>query len=494
MDGAAVRGSIATGSAGTATSLHELTAVEQRAALRMRAVSSVELTEHYLERIDRLGGDLGAFVLRTPELALREAREADRRLTDGDTSSTPLLGLPIAFKDLQPIAGVPVTNGSIAVPRLTSPHDAAAVGLIRQAGAVTLGTTQAPEFGIPCYTDSHVVGRPAVTPYDVTRSASGSSGGAAAAVAAGLIPIGHGSDGAGSIRTPASVCGLVGVKPSRGVVSALPAASFFGFTTDGPIARTVADAAILLDSMSVRRPHGLYETAAANDSASFLAAANREPRRPLRVAVWTDSGFGGLDPENRVAIHRISRLLDDLGHEVVEISNPAPWDDTSAEAFFDYIGGVVASMLTGLPHEQSRMLAEDTGWMNERGQSLTSADFVRSTNLLAALSNRLITGIASFDLALTPVAAGPAVPLGSFHRGETDAPRLMLEWSAYTPLQNMTGLPAISVPSHVTADGLPLGVQITGSSIGADATLLSLAAQLEVAIGWTHRHPPVWAA
>jgi amidase len=479
-------------SAPTATVLHELTAVEQCAALHDRSVSAVELTAHYLDRIDRLGERLGAFVVTTPELALREAAEADRQFARGLHLHRSLQGLPIGFKDLQPIAGVPVTNGSAVLPAVTAGEDAAAVGLIRAAGAVMLGTTHAPELGIPCYTDTSVVGRPAVTPYDLGRSASGSSGGAAAAVAAGLLPVGHGSDGAGSIRTPAAVCGLVGVKPSRGAVSAAPSSSFFGFSTDGPLARTVEDAALLLDAMAVRKPRGLHEFAPPTYS-SFLAASRRRPTRRLRVAVWADSGFGAVDPENIAAVDRIALLLEDLGHEVVDISNPAPWDADLVQAFFDYIGGVVSGLLAGLPSAHADALEDDTRWMKQRGDRLGAADFVRSTTALAAFADRFIGGLAPYDLAVSPVSAGPAVPLGSFHLGGSgDAPYRMLEWSAYTPVQNMSGLPAISIPSHVTAEGLPLGVQLTGTAIGSDPLLLGVAAQLEEQIGWAQRHPPVW--
>lgn len=474
------------------TSLHELTAVEQCSALADRTIGAVELAEHYLERIDRLGGPLGAFVLTTPELALREAAAADRLLAEGPRPDRPLLGLPIAFKDLQPIAGVPVTNGSTAIPAHTAEIDAAAVGLIRAAGAVTLGTTHAPEFGIPCYTDTAVVGRAAVTPYDPHRSASGSSGGAASAVAAGLMPVGHGSDGAGSVRTPAAVCGLVGIKPGRGVVSAAPSHSFFAFSTDGPLARTIADAALLLDVMAVEHATGLHEVPQ-RAGRSFLAATVRPPRRPLRVAVWTDSGLDEPHPETVLAVGRAAALLEELGHEIVELGNPAPWDASSADSLFDYIAGVVSSMLVGLPQSAAAALQEDTRWMRERGDRLSAADFVRSTTTLAALSSRLIAGLAPFDLALTPVSSGPAVPLGHFHAsGSEPAALRMLRWSAYTPLQNTSGLPAVSLPSHVTPDGLPIGVQLTGARHGDEQLLLGLAARLEEAIGWSERHPPQW--
>ncbi len=474
------------------TALHELTAIEQCSALVARTIGAVELAEHYLDRIDRLAGPLGAFVVTTSELALREAAAADRLLSDGSRPDRTLLGLPIAFKDLQPIAGVPVTNGSTAIPRHTAEIDAAAVGAIRVAGAVTLGTTHAPEFGIPCYTDTAVVGRAAVTPYDVERSASGSSGGTAGAVAAGLVPVGHGSDGAGSIRTPAAVCGLVGIKPGRGVVSAAPVHSFFAFTTDGPIARTVADAALLLDVMAVEHATGLHEVPQ-HAGRSFLAATRQAPHRRLRVAVWSDSGFGDPHSETVLAVGRAAALIEELGHEIVEVTNPAPWDAAGADALFDYIAGVVASMLAELPPAAAAALQEDTRWMRERGDRLTATDFVRSTATLAAISSRLIAGLAPFDLALTPVSSGPAVPLGHFHGSNSEPAALrMLQWSAYTPLQNTTGLPAVALPSHVTPDGLPIGVQLTGARLGDEPLLLGLAARLEEAIGWPQRHPPQW--
>ncbi|HXA61696.1 MAG TPA: amidase [Streptosporangiaceae bacterium] len=474
------------------TELHDLTAVEQCAALATGKVSSAELTEHYLDRIERLAEPLGAFVTRTPDLARTEAATADRLLAAGPQPGMHLLGLPIAFKDLHPVAGIPITNGTTAIPPITADRDATAVGLIRGAGAVTLGTTHAPEFGIPCYTDTAVVGRPAVVPYDTTRYASGSSGGAAAAVAAGLIPVGHGSDGAGSVRSPAAVCGLVGIKPTRGVVDTAPTVSFLSFSSDGPLARTVADAALLLDAMAGQVPTGIYGTSV-TEGQTFLAATGRPPGGPLRLAVWTDSGLIEPDPEVVRAVERVAGLLSDLGHSVVEIANPAPWDEITSDALLDYIAGVVGSMLGGLPDSAASLLQDVTEWMLERGERMTAAHFVRATTALAELSVKLIAGVAPFDAVITPVSARPAVPVGYFHQdGIEQAARRMLEWSAYTPLQNTSGLPAVSLPAHVTPDGLPVGVQLTAGRHGADLLLLSLAAQLETTIGWQHRHPPQW--
>jgi amidase len=404
-----------------------------------------------------------------------------------------LLGLPIAFKDLQPVAGVPVTYGSAVLPPTIAEEDARAVGLIRAAGAVTLGTTQAPELGIPCYTDTAVVGRPAVTPYDTSRYASGSSGGAAAAVAAGLIPVGHGTDGAGSVRTPSAVCGLVGVKPSRGVVSTAPQETFLGFVTAGPLARTVADAALLLDAMADRTPTGIYGVSAA-PTESFLDAAGHPPTRPLRLAFWTDSGLAEPDPEAVLAVGRVTALLAELGHSVLEITNPAPWDDTAAEALVDCVAGTTSAALAELPKSVASHLQDLTQWMLERGDRLSANDLLRSLTVLAELSAGLVAGIAGFDAVITPTATGPAVPVGHYHlEGVERVARRMLDWSAYTPLLNTSGLPAVSLPVHVTPEGLPVGVQIAASRHGDDQLLLSLGAQIESAVGWAGRHPAQWS-
>jgi amidase len=278
------------------TAPHDLTALEQRDALRGGDISSKELTEHYLARIDRYDEQLGAFVEVTADLARIEAAKADDALHAGDHS--PLLGMPIAFKDLHFVAGVPITMGSTAIDPMVMPVDAWTVGLLRQAGSVTLGTTHAPEFGAPCYTHSDVVGRPAVTPYDTTRYAAGSSGGAAAAVAAGLLPAAHGSDGAGSIRLPAAACGLVGLKPTRGRVSTAPLPSFQSWTTEGPLTRTVADAGLLLDVMANPPASELHRRGRERDE-SFLDAALSPPPRHRKIAVWTDNGL--VEPTREIA-------------------------------------------------------------------------------------------------------------------------------------------------------------------------------------------------
>jgi len=468
--------------------LHDLTALEQRDALRRKEFSAAELTEHYLDRIDRYGEELGAFVEVTHDLARREAASADTRLRSGEWS--PLLGLPLGFKDLMPVAGVRMRAGS-AVVDVVPPADGPAVGLLRAAGVVTLGTTHAPELGPTCFTHSPVVGRPAVTPYDTARYASGSSGGAAAAVAAGLLPFGHASDGAGSIRTPASVCGLVGFKPSRDLVSNGPGASFVGLSTEGPITRTVADAALVLDVMAQRWPGDLYSRPV---DGSFSAALAVTPQR-LRVLRFDDSGLSEPHPSVTRALDDGAALLTDLGHEVVSGANPVPWSEALVEDMVLLVAAFVAEAAGRLVSGDGvGLLQPFTRWCVEEAARHSAADFVAAQAGLATAAARLLEAASSYDVLLTPTAAEPAVPVGWFTadgEGRPCADR-MLRWSAYTPWANLAGQPAVSLPLHVTPEGLPVGVQLVGSRVWSDALLLRLAAQVESAAPFAHRHPACW--
>lgn len=475
------------------TALHELTAVEQRDALRKGEVTAKELAEHYLRRIDLHAEDLGAFVHVTADLSRQEASHADEVIGQGGPPDQRLLGLPIAFKDLHYVAGVPLTMGSAAIDPIVPPADGWVVGLLRKAGVVTLGTTHAPEFGAPCYTHSDVVGRPAVTPYDTSRCASGSSGGAAAAVAAGLIPVGHGSDGAGSIRLPANVCGLVGLKPTRGRVSTAPTASFLSWVTEGPLARTVADAALLLHVMADPPANELHRRPRAGDE-SFLEIAQRPPAERATIAVWTDNGFCDPDPENVRAVERTAALLTDLGHTVVEVANPVPWTEQSCELFFSVFGGLAGALVNQvIAPERREKLQDFSRWLFELGERIKAHEYVAATDGLATLAAQFLASVEPYDAVLTPVTSAPPVPVGYFHaQGVDHLARRMIEWAAYTPMQNMTGLPAVSLPVHVTPEGLPVGVQLTASRHGDEALLLALGAQLEDTVRWQDRHPPQW--
>lgn len=469
------------------SALHDLTAREQRDALRAGEVDPVELVEHYLARIDKHDHELGAFVHVTRELALDEARAARQRLREGERA--PVLGVPIAFKDLQPVAGVPITLGSRAFSAVP-PVDGPVVGLLRRAGATTLGTTHAPELGPTCFTRSEVVGRPAVTPYDTSRYASGSSGGAAAAVAAGLVPWAHGSDGAGSIRTPAAVCGLVGLKPSRGRLASGPGASFVSWSSEGVLTRTVEDAALALGLVAHPWDGDLYRL----PREGLDGALEQEPR-PLRVLCFTDSGLDAPHPEVVRAVEDAAVLLGRLGHDVRHAANPVPWDEgLTAQLTVVYTAAVAAGGRRLGAGGKEHLLAPYTRWCMETSAAHDAVGFMDAQTGVASAAARSLAAVAGYDVVLSPVTAAPAVPVGWFEEdgvGEACADR-MLRWSAYTPFANFTGQPAISLPLHVTPEGLPVGVQLTGARVGDDALLLQLAAQVERATPFSHRHPPQW--
>lgn len=256
------------------SALHDLTALEQADAIRTRTLSPVELAEHYLARTEALNDEVGAFITITPELALEQARAAEQAVMDSaDPGELPVLhGVVVPVKDLQFLGGVRCTMGS-ATYDITPFGDDHVVTRLKQGNVVMTGKTNTPEFGLPCYTEPSVA-LPARTPWDLSRSAGGSSGGAAAAVAAGLAPVAHGSDGGGSVRIPASVCGLVGIKTSRGRTSTGPLRDPVGeFPVNGPLARTVRDAAALLDVMAGAFPDDPYPA-----PRSFRAKPSSRPR------------------------------------------------------------------------------------------------------------------------------------------------------------------------------------------------------------------------
>lgn len=469
--------------------LHELSASRQLAALRAGDVGSRELAEHYLDRIDRFDADLGAFVTVTPERALRYAARADAQLARGEGGA--LCGLPIGIKDLYATAGTRTTFGSGALAEYVPTDDSRTVGLLREAGAIVLGKTNSPEFGATCYTENDVTGRPAVTPYAPTRYASGSSGGAATAVAAGLLPVAHAGDGAGSIRTPAATCHLVGVKPSRGLVSQGPGGSFFATGTEGPIARTVEDAALLLDVMAQPWAGDLYGW---RPERGFASAAALGPDRPLRIALWTDTGLDAVEPHAEAvgAAHRTAALLRDLGHEVREVAIPARCDASVRQAITDWFAFSVHAAAGALvPAERQALLRPYTRYLHARGAELAGLDVVRAQSVLAGYASAFLAALDGFDVALTPTTNGPPVPIGHyFSDGVEGEPGLMLGWSCYTPWVNLTGQPAVSVPSHLDGAGLPYGAQLVGRP-RHDAELLALAAQLERAARWDDDRLPL---
>ena len=466
------------------TELHELDATEQAMALRARDVSSVELVRHHLDRIDRHASTLGAFITITAEQALEQAAAADAALAAG--SAPVFTGVPTAIKDLTPTAGIATSMGSAAFRDVVPPANAHVVDLVQRAGFISLGKTNTPEFGLSSYTDNDVIG-PARTPWDTTRNAGGSSGGAAAAVAARLVPLAQGSDGGGSIRIPASSCGIFGFKPSRGRVSVGPSGSdWSGLAGDGPLSRTVRDAAALLDVMARPMPGDLRPLPA--PATPFAEHVRRSPGR-LRIARWSATHLDGIapGPDAIAAWEKASHLLESLGHEIVDIANPFP---AALEPQFNVIwsSGIASAPL---PPDVDAQLRANTRYWRERGSRASAIDLVRAMQFLEATTREVVTGLGEFDAMLTPTLALPPQPVEWFNESGDPAEdhHRELLYTPYTALYNMSGQPAASLPLHWSEDGLPIGVMLAAHP-GQDGLLFSLCAQVEAAAPWHGSLPP----
>jgi amidase len=471
--------------------IHELTMIELAAAIRTGELSPVAVTDHYLRRTTELNDQVGAFYTITAELAADQARAAEKAVAAADDQAAlpPLTGVPIPIKDLNMVAGVRQTLGSKAFEANVPDADDYVVVKIKQAGAVITGKTATPEFGLPCYTET-AIAPPARTPWDLSRSAGGSSGGAAAAVAAGLAPAAQGSDGGGSIRIPSSVCGLFGIKPTRGRVSEGPLVpDLYGLGVNGPLARTVADAALLLDVMAGNFPGDMYTQPPLPAGETFLGYASREPGR-LRIGRTLQNPVDGAEvhPDCVAAYEEASALLASLGHEVEDIGMPLGPD---VVPFFETLWYAYAT-LAPLAPEQEEMLLPLTRYLRGRGQDVRAPELFFAQGYLQAVTRAALVTLNAYDAVLTPTLAMPPRPVGWFDEVEPaqNFERQKL-FTPFTALYNVSGQPAVNVPLHWSDDGLPIGVMLAGR-MGDEATLISLSAQLEQARPWQDRRPPIW--
>jgi amidase len=468
--------------------IHDLTALEQAAAIRAGELSPVEVVDHYLDRIDRLADTVGAFVTVTDELARKQALLAEGRA--GSPDAPALLGVPTAVKDLNATAGIRTTFGSATMADFVPEVSDEVVLRLDRAGLIGLGKTNTPEFGSPCYTEPDVA-PPARTPYDLDRMAGGSSGGAAAAVSAGLVPFAHGSDGGGSIRIPASCCGIFGFKPSRGRISGGPVyGDPVGLGTSGPLARTVRDAAALLDVMAGPAVGDPFWAPPLPDGDSYLGWCDREPGR-LRIARFRTPVVSDavVHPDCVAAYDEVTDLLVSLGHDVEDVDVPIPAD---AVATFETCWAVLTA-LTVVPPGREHLLRPLTRWLMDRGRAVSGPEFGLAVGELRRIAAGALTRLAPYDAVLTPTLAQPPLRVGEI-RDDADPARDFENQKAFTPWTsawNLTGMPAASLPLHWTADGLPVGVMLAGRP-GEDHRLLALCAQVEAAASWGDRHPPCW--
>ncbi|HWB66499.1 MAG TPA: amidase [Mycobacteriales bacterium] len=452
------------------------------AAIRAREISPLELLDHCLARVDAVNDRVNAVVIRDDERSRKEAQLAADRLANAEPDELPpFLGVPIPIKDLVPAAGWPATYGSNGAPAGPAAESALVVEALQRAGFVLAGRTNTPEFGPITITENVRYG-PTRNPWNLEHTPGGSSGGAAAAVAAGMFTAAHASDGGGSIRIPASCCGLVGLKPSRGRVPSL-VMSWEGGAVDGVEVRTVADAAAILDVISGPDPLCWYNAPA--PQRPFRAEVGEAPGS-LRVGVLLEAPLGlPLDDECRTAARSAADALSDLGHQVDTVELGVP--DDALASFLNVVNSGLADYPDidwerTEPHIQAGLAA---------ARAVDSLTYVDSVHQLQRFSRELVVRWGrDFDVLLTPTMSIPPPEIGVLEQVHADPGGTALpvfQMAVFTAWFNVTGQPAVSLPLHVSAAGLPIGVQLVGGPWREDV-LIRLAAQLEAAHPWPH--PP----
>lgn len=471
-------------------------AVELAAAIRRKEVSPVEVVDLYLDRIDELDPRLNAFSHRADDEVRKAAAAAADAVVTADADGSvgdlpPFHGVPLPIKDLNNVAGWPTTYGSLGASTEPAAASDPVVQRFVDAGFVLLGKTTTPEFGTVPFTESPALGTTR-NPWDPGHTSGGSSSGAGAAVASGMAPLAHGSDGGGSIRIPASCNGLVGLKATRGLVSN-GIVDLEGLATSGVLTRTVADTAAALDVLARHDPASWWSPPT---PATSLAAALAGPPPPagLRIGALTASPIEGIviDPACVTAVEATLRALADAGHHVLDDPLPLPPADELVTAFTTLwnVGGA------GIPLADPDRVEPLNRALREAAHGIDSWTFAEALHTTQVLSRRVVQSfVAGYDLLVTPTMACLPPAVGALLAGAEDEPMMALfnsyPMAVFTSLFNVTGLPAISVPvHHDDASGLPVGVQIVAAPWREDL-LLQVAHHLEQAHPWADRRPPV---
>ncbi|MFJ1614722.1 amidase [Streptomyces sp. NPDC088249] len=463
------------------TQLHDLTALQLATAYERGDTTPAEVVDHLLDRIassDRVG----AFTTVSADRARAAAAAAGRALRTSDRTGLPrLFGVPTAVKDLEATAGVRTTLGSALFRDWIPEHNDEIVDVMADAGLISLGKTTVPEFGAACYSEP-AVSAPARSPFDVTRSAAGSSGGAAAAVGALLVPIAQGSDSAGSVRSPASACGVVGLKPSRGLVTAGPNGNDgMGLSVKGPLARTVRDTAAFLDALTTRTGAGTVHPPRAE---SYERACDTPVPR-LRVALAQGSVSGApVDAEVAAAAELTARTLAGLGHTV--FARDQEPDPELTDGFQVMFTALVGSRTMALDEAALRPIVRH---LRSRSQQLTSGELAAAIGVVQARARAWTLDYADADIVVTPTVTAPPTLVGQLRDDADPAAELaaMTAFTGNTVIGNATGFPVVSLPLGWSSEGLPLGVSLT-AGWGREDLLFGLSAALEEALPWAHRY------
>ena len=447
-----------------------VSATELNALYRKGEASPTEVAKSVLSRIERLNPRVNAFCFLRPEETLRMAEASTERWRRGEPVG-PLDGVPVSIKDLLLVKGWPTLRGSRTIdPNQTWDVDAPATARLREAGAVILGKTATPEFGCKGETNSPLTGLTR-NPWNLAKSPGGSSGGAAAAVAAGLGPLGLGTDGAGSVRIPASFCGTFGLKPSFGRIPAYPPSPYGSVAHIGVHAMCVADAALAIEAL--KRPDPRDWTSLPYDASDYAEGIGGGVRG-LRVAWSGDLGYADVHPEIAAACDHAAKTFAAMGADV-EAVDPGFEDPLAISTGLWFLGSL--TLWDGLTPAQREATDPDFAAQAELGKPLTALDIQRLNARRAALGSHMRQFMAAYDLLLTPAVAVPAFEARSAGHTRME-PRSMLGWTPFTYPFNLTQQPACAIPCGLTSGGLPIGLQIVGGMF-ADALVLRAARAFE---------------
>ncbi len=456
-------------------------AYELRELVLKKEVRPREVAEFFLARIEQLNPRLGAFMTVTADRALADASRLEK-IKASDAAKLPLFGVAYSLKDLVWTRDIRTTFGSKNYENWHAPADAELAVRLANSGGILLGKTTTPEFGLRPTTEGGLC-PPARNPWNLEHTAGGSSGGSAAAVAAGLHPVAQGSDGGGSIRIPAACCGVVGIKPSRGRITRAPqdGEAWAGLSTTGPIARTVRDAALMLDAMAGMMPGDPY--AARPPSRPFAEEVSAHPKK-LRLAVINRSALGAVDGETIAALESACGALREMGHRVEPIAL-----DPGAQ-LGKHVRVIVGASVSALNIPNPELLDPLVRGNYEWGAKISAADYIRAVTAMHNASREIIHALMPYDAIVAPTLTRPAVRLGTLPSNPATAADEIYGWIAFTFPFNSTGQPAISLPNGFNQAGLPLAIQLVGRP-GDEAGIIALAAEFERAQPWKDKHPPI---
>lgn len=464
-----------------------ITATEAIERFRHKSLSPVELMQAVIARSEAVNPALNALTATFYDLAMEKARKAEAIYWKGETPIRPLEGIPTAIKDTHPVENEITTSGSLIYRENRSERSIPTVDRLLNAGAIMHCRTATPEFAIGIVTHSRLWGV-SRNPWNLDYSPCGSSGGAAAALASGMTVLADGSDSGGSIRAPASACGVVGYLPPHGRNPSPTGDAYEGLVRYGPLARSVADVALMQNVMS--GPH-------ADDPSSFgdkvKLPSSHVPAKGLRIALSVDLGYYQVDPEVEAALRNAVYVLRDLGCEVSEVA--LPWTASAADAMNRYVEFLVHSSYASLMQEHEGLLGEHIKSLIGRGARLQAADLAPFFSMRGTLYEGIRPVFEDFDLLICPTLSVPGVAAdhSSMDRSFTINGKpngAYLEWGLTYPFNMLQHLPVMSVPCGVAKNNLPIGMQIVGRPFD-DLSVFRLAAAFEAAQPWKDRHPTV---